>query len=195
MARPERDEEKAVKVLMSELRDGSQKMATALFPQGPVGTSTLSRERELDLVARHWDDPAFRKNLLDRMAPPGPNGYPDPILAQKFVKLYHDAVLSRGGPTQDMPDPKLEAEGQPEPPVPMEGTQGGFTVSVGTGDSGISPISTPPAGVQQEQIPVTPPAGAPPSAAPTAPPAATGEAMLPKLPTGMTPPPVPPEGI
>ncbi len=59
-------------------------------------------------MARHWDDPKFRQNLLNRVAPPGPNGYPDPELAEDFIKLYQDAVLNRGSVAQDVPDKEAQ---------------------------------------------------------------------------------------
>lgn len=189
----ERDEDRAVKVLMSELREGAEKLAQTLYPKGPPGTQTLTREKELDLVARHWDDPKFRQNLLNRMAPPGPNGQPDPVLAQGFIKLYREAVLERGSVAQDVVDRQAERPPREGVATPTNTPLGqGQTVTVGTGGDTLSPASY--RGERETPEPTTPNVMAPPTADPTGDPAATSEAVLPQIPAGMAPPPpLPPE--
>ena len=190
----EQVEQRAVKVLMSELRDGSEKIANSLYPKGPPGSRTLAREQELDMVARHWEDPKFRKNLLDRMAPPGPDGNPDPVLAENFIKLYREAVLDRGSVAQDVVDKQAERPPQPGVPTPTATPLGtGETITVGTGGDTLTPASY--RGGRETPEPTTPNVMAPPSADPTGAPAATPEAVLPQLPAGMAPPPPFPEGL
>jgi hypothetical protein len=95
---------RASRELLGELNGRAEKLAGDLFPQGVAGGVALPKEAELDLVARHWDDPAFRQTLLTRLAPPGPDGTPTygPGIAE-FKRLYSEAVLKRGNPAHALP--------------------------------------------------------------------------------------------
>ena len=191
MAKPENDLERIAATLSQEVRDQAPRMAKDLFPKGPPGHQTMSRDAELDMVARHWPDPTFRKTLLSRIAPPGPNGYPDPILAEKYIDLYFEAVLKRGSIEQDTPNTQAQNVGtQPAMktpgPAPMANPlAGGGPATIGqtTANPAVSPTppmappeavpSTPPMmpGATQVAQNVAPPPGGPPMGAETTPPA------------------------
>jgi hypothetical protein len=198
--KPEHELERVTATLSQEIRDQAERLSKDLFPKGPPGSQTMSRDAELDMVARHWNDPTFRKTLLTRMAPPGPNGYPDPILAQKFIDLYFDAVLKRGSLEQDVPHSQSEnaavqppsgsgSPGPPPGPLPLDGG-GPATLGQMTANPAVSP--TPP-GVPPETVPTTPPEepGATQVAQNVAPPQGSFA-----MPTGVPPPPpFPEEGV
>ena len=154
MPKAENPMDEVVGILTQEIREQAGRLATDLFPKGIPGHRSLSKPQELELVARHWHEPQFRKNLLERMAPPGPNGYPDPIKAQEFIDLYTEAVLKRGTLEQDTPGtPETVPTQRPVPqgPMPLGGT--------------VSPPGTVPPEPQMQAPPHGP--------APTAPPATT----------------------
>lgn len=188
MAKPENEMEEITGILTQEVRAQSERLATALFPKGPPGHRKMTRDQELDMVARHWHEPEFRKNLLMRMAPPGPNGYPDPELAQNFINLYTEAVLKRGSVAQDVPNP--------EPTVPVQGPV----------PSGPFPLggNVPPPGTAPEPpvVAAAPGGAAPPGPPTTTPPAEPGPTQIAQniqpgqpgafslpLPNGVPPPP------
>lgn len=106
--------DRAANQVRSELQDTSRRMAESLFPQGPAGSSKLSRKAMLDYVGRHWDDPSdpqgsaeFRKTLLDRVAPKGPDGKRLASGIRTFLGLYRDAVETPGKArvAQPLPEP------------------------------------------------------------------------------------------
>jgi hypothetical protein len=194
MPKPEHELERVAAVLTQEARAQAERLATDLFPQGPPGHRKLSRARELEMVAYHWHDPTFRKNLLNRMAPPGPNGYPDPELAQDFIDLYTEAVLKHGSVQQDTPGTDKAPITAPQGPLPLGGTvpppgavptfpQAAAPAAQAPGP--LSPTTPPqmpgPTQVQQNVQPGQP--------------GATSLPMPLSLPDGMPPPPPLPEGL
>jgi hypothetical protein len=122
--------DRAAAELSSELRGMASQLASDLFPNGPAGTVRPSNEALGSYMRRHWDDPAFRQVMLDRMAPKGPDGKRVPWGVKAFLKLYKESIAPRGvsndltqpvvGPTgftsfPSNPPPQLEAP--PEPPA------------------------------------------------------------------------------
>lgn len=181
---------RVVAELSQEARDNAPRIASDLFPKGPAGHQTLSHDQELDMIARHWHEKSFRTNLLERVAPPGPNGYPDPVLAQRFIDLYADAVLKRGSIEQDVPqtgDRLVSSLGEPPSPGSPDPAMREQALDpmnpMGMQAPMPQDVTTPPA--QPGPTQVTPPlAPQAPPGAPVQPPAET-----PQLPQGMPPPP------
>ena len=84
--------DRASATLASELRGNAQRLAADLFPNGPAGTVRPSKEAMAAYTRRHWDDPQFRRAMLDRMAPKGPDGNRVPWGVRAFLDLYKQAV-------------------------------------------------------------------------------------------------------
>lgn len=159
---------RASREIVQELTGMAERLAGDLFPDGVAGGTTLPREAELDMVARHWDDPAFRQTLLTRLAPPGPEGLPTygPGI-EAFQKLYAEAILKRGNPADALPmEPGRAADA---PTVPGLGALQDRAL---------------------EKAPTDGPFGAPPGAPPAAGPASTAPAAAPPLPPPPGPGPV-----
>jgi hypothetical protein len=163
--------DRAANAIRGELQETSKRLAGALFPQGPAGSSQLSRKALTDYVGRHWDDPDFRATLLDRMAPKGPDGNRLPSGVRTFLSIYRDAVEVPGKARTAQPPPVIPGQegfappGAAPPPVP-------------------GPPAAPP------MAPPMPPEMAPPPM-PPGPPPAPGGMMPPPGPNQL--PPMPPQ--
>jgi hypothetical protein len=112
-AEPDHELTRATAILLGEIQGTAGDFAKKLFPGGPAGHSEAPRDVLLDMVRRHWNEPGFRKKLLDRMAPPGPNGLPQPEGAEAYIKLYNDAV-GVPGPIDQQPMTEEKALDQPD---------------------------------------------------------------------------------
>lgn len=166
---PEHDLERAATQLLGEIQQQASRFAQDLFPQGPAGHKVLPRQALLEMVSNNWQDKSFREKLLERLAPPGPNGLPTVEEGiDTFVKLFRDAVLRSD-------DPDVQALTQQEN-VP----QGPQMPDIPTADLlGVTPPQVPPTVMPAGAAPL-PPAGlsvgavAPTPTAPTPPPAYPG---------------------
>jgi hypothetical protein len=156
---PDHELTRATTILLAEIRAEAPRYATKLFPGGPAGHTELKKDAELELIRHHWDEPGFRKKLLDRLSPPGPNGLPgNPEGVDRFLKLYTEAVAIPG---PEAPQPMSEERAADQPDV------GGF----GPGQQRRLERA-----FQREQAP---PPTAPALPGATQPPAVPGAAVLP----------------
>lgn len=180
----EHELDRATRVLHSELRDNAERLGSALFPGGPVGHQLMPRKALLDLVNNHWNDQSFRLKLLQRMAPPGPDGTPQAEGAVEYIKLFKDAILRRNDPQKQMPMSEEDAADDPSMPglgpkqlkgmekfgpptdVPQMAPQAGMPA---VPPPPFPPEMLPPAGAPGA-LPSSPPPGAPMPPMPPAPP-------------------------
>lgn len=79
--------------IWSELEANTSDISNALFRDPPLPDSQKMRHGQvLDIVRRNWPDPAYRKALIDRLAPVGPFGQRHPEAVKSFLQLVNDAL-------------------------------------------------------------------------------------------------------
>lgn len=196
---PDHELARAANLLLGEIKREAPEYAAQLFPGGPAGHQEPPKSVLHDMVATHWEEPAFRKQMLDRLAPPGPNGLPTMEEGiDEFLKLYTDAVLRT--PTNH-PETMTERGAQDSYEVPGYGPgqvrrmtkadeKDPTTASVPPPPPVAPGLPTPP-GAAPGGVPLAPPPGGlPPLAAGSgAPPPPVDPSVLALLPAGITPPP------
>jgi hypothetical protein len=151
--------------LLGEIQQLAPKFAESLFPQGPAGHKVLPREALLDMVANNWQDKSFRVKLLERMAPPGPDGMPAIEKGvDDFIKLYTDAMLRRDNAEQNLPLTEAGAIRAIPPTLPVVQSLGpgtpetmGTAPSPAASPSSAGPVATSTGPASSLAIPLPPP--------------------------------------
>ena len=68
------------------LRDFAKKLAPELFPGPAIDQRELRGEAEHAYIRATWGDARSRMQLLNRLAPPRPDGLPEPEGAARFLR-------------------------------------------------------------------------------------------------------------
>lgn len=120
----------AAETLLSEIKRNASQLSASLFPTGPADGDLLSTPALHAYVRRHWNDPndpqgsqLFRQQLLDQMAPKGPNGVRLAEGVRAYLRLYQQAVVAPTDPRiQNAPGPRVtDPEPAPQGAIPVEG--------------------------------------------------------------------------
>jgi hypothetical protein len=148
--------DKIANTLAAEMKGNAQRMAADLFPNGPAGSTQMSKKALGAYMRRHWDDPAFRQTMLDRLAPKGPDGKRLPSGVAAFTRLYKDEVEPHQAAPVAAPEvaappagamPSLGSPAQSTPPGLPGGPQGAPPMPLPQGAPGMAP------GVPMPQMP------------------------------------------